>query len=242
MIVNTPGIVLHSMKYSETGIIARIYTGKLGLQSYLVPGVRKNKSRIKKNLFQTLSVLDMVVYHKERDGLQRIREISCQNPYKSIHYDINKSAIAIFLAEIMKHSLKNQEANPQLYEFMQHALFYLDNTTERIAEFHLVFLLKLSKYLGFQPRNNFDASFCYFNLQEGVFQNRPAHAGMYLSKTLSKYFFHLANADLLQSESIIIPKENRRELLQKIVDYYRYHLEGMPEIKSTAILETVLHA
>ncbi len=242
MIIKTPGIVLHSMKYGETSIIARIYTRDLGLQSYLVPGVRKNKSRIKQNLFQTLCWLDLVVYHKEREGLHRIKEISCPYQYCSIPYHVQKSSIAMFLAEILKHSLKNQEANLQLYDFLKHAFIYLDDTTGKIADFHLVFLLKLSKYLGFQPRSNYDASYCYFNIQDGVFQNHRSHPNICLNKVLSRYFFDIANADLLLPEHLMIPKEYRKELLQKTIDYYSYHLEGMPEVKSIAVLETVLNA
>ncbi len=242
MIIKTSGIILHSLKYAETSIIARIYTRELGLQSYLVPGVRKTKAKIKQNLFQPLCILDLVVYHKEREGLHRIREISCPRPYSNIPYDIQKTSIAIFLAEIMQHALKSQEASPSLFDFLRDAFYHLDSTTEKIADFHLVFLLKLSRHLGFQPRNNYDASRCFFNLSEGVFQHAEGHPEICLDKELSRHFFNIMRADLHLPESLVITKEYRKKLLHKIIDYYRHHLAGMPEVKSHGILETVMHS
>ncbi len=241
MIIKTPGIIMHSFKYAETSIIARIYTRELGLQSYLVPGVRKSRAKIKQNLFQALCIVDLIVYHKVREGLHRIKEISCPRPYSSIPYDIQKTSIAIFLAEIMQHALKSQEASASLYDFLHDSFYHLDVTEKKIADFHLVFLLKLSRHLGFQPRNNYDTSCCFFNLQEGVFQHSPGHPDLCLDKALSNYFLEMLHADLLLTDSLAIPGTIRKELLRKIVDYYGYHLAGMPEVKSHGILENVLH-
>lgn len=241
MIIKTPGIILHSFKYAETSIIARIYTRELGLQSYMVPGVRKSRAKIRQNLFQPLCILDLVVYHKEREGLHRIKEVSCPKPYSSIPYDIKKTSIAIFLAEIMQHALKSQEASPSLFDFLKESFYHLDGTKEKIADFHLVFLIQLSRHLGFQPRNNYDASHCFFNLQEGVFKQNPGHPDLCLDKILSKHFLEILNADLPVSDSLVIPGPIRKELLHKIIDYFGFHLAGMPEVRSHGILETVLH-
>lgn len=241
MITKTNGIIFHSFKYSETSIIARVFTKDLGLQSYIVPGVRKQKSRIKQNLFQPLSILELVVYHKERGGLQHIREISCPKPFDTIPYEIAKSSIAIFLAEMLHHSLKNHEPNPPLFTFIHDAVKQLDQTKGRIADFHLVFLLQLSRFLGFQPRDNYDKQNCVFNLREGVFQ--PLTTGMetVLDKTLSIYFHKAIKAKMEHAELLMIPKEFRKQLLHTAIDLYRYHLDGMQEIKSHTILEMVLN-
>ncbi len=240
MIEKTAGIILHSIKYSETSIIARVYTREAGLQSYLVPGVRKARSRFKKNLFQPLSIVEVVAYHKERGGLQHLKEINCPQPYGSIPYAINKTSIAIFLAEILNHALKNQEANAQLFDFLAESLRQLDQTHESIANYHLVFLIRLSRYLGFKPRDNHDKQHRFFNIREGMFQHRSDDPEFCLSERLSLVFLEVINTETSQQHELHIIKEERRVLLQKIIDYYRYHLEGMPEIKSHSVLETVL--
>jgi DNA repair protein RecO (recombination protein O) len=240
MIEKTAGIILHSLKYSETSIIARVYTRETGLQSYLVPGVRKAKARFKKNLFQPLSIVELVAYHKERESLQHIKEISCPQPYDSIPYAVNKSSIALFLAEILNHALKNQEANAQLFDFLSESFKQLDQTHENIANFHLIFLIRLSRYLGFKPRDNHDKHHRFFNIREGMFQHKADDPGYCLSERLSLIFLQLINTETFYEQELRISKKVRKDLLQKTIDYYRYHLEGMPEIKSHNVLEAVL--
>ncbi len=241
MIATTTGIILHSFKYGETSIIARIYSSDLGLQSYLVPGVRKSKARIRQNLFQPLTIVNMVVYHKEKGGLQRIKEISCPTPFSTIPYNISKSSIALFLAEMLTHSIKSHESNPALFAYIHNAIRQLDLTDGRVADFHLVFLLQLTRFLGFQPRDNYDSLHCYFNLREGTFQREPGHREECLDQNLSQCFFRAANTGLHEADQLLIPKEQRKTLLDKTIDYYRFHLEGLGEVKSHHILEMVLH-
>lgn len=241
MIQKTAGIVLHSFRYGETSIIARVFTRELGLQSYLVPGVRKAKASIRQNLFQPLTMVDMVVYHREKPGLQRIKEINCPETYSSIPYDIMKSSIAIFLSEMLTKSLKEQDPNPDMYDYISDALRFLDHTNDRVTDFHLVFLMHLSRYLGFQPRNNFDATHCYFNLREGFFQTTYSGGHDCLDRDLSRIFHQVNVADLTGVGSLSILSDSRRSLLQKTIDYYRFHLDGFQEVRSHFVLEMVLN-
>lgn len=241
MITKTTGIIFHSFKYGETSIIARVFTKDLGLQSYIVPGVRKQKSKIKQNLFQPLSILELVVYHKERGGLQHIREISCPKPFDTIPYYIAKSSIAIFLAEMLHHALKNHEPNPPLFTFIHDAIKQLDQTKERVADFHLVFLMELSRFLGFHPRDNYDKKNCVFNLKEGVFQPHVTERDLVLDKATSIHFQKVIKGKMEHAALLCIPKEYHRQLLYAIIDFYRYHLDGMQEVKSHTILEMALN-
>ncbi len=238
MIRNTEGIVLHTLKYAESSLIARIYTREMGMQSYLVRGVRKSKSRNRQMLFQPLTLVNLVAYHKDnKDGLQNIKEISLRHAYRHIPFDIHKTSLAIFLAEVLSHALKSQEYNYTLFDFLNNSLLDLDQKQDKLSFFHLFFLLRLSRFLGFQPRNNRNATNLFFNLQEGVYQPVYDNEQTCLDASLSESFFLLAEAD---SETLPpIQKEHRKMLLKKLIDYYRYHLSGMPEIKSIAVLETV---
>ncbi len=239
MICKTDGIVLHSLKYSESSLIVRIFTREAGMQSYLVRGVRRQKSKTKQLLFQPLTLVSMVAYHKQTGKLQGIREISLLKAYRSIPANIEKTTIAIFLAEVLSHALKNQEASSRLFEFLHDALIQLDQSNERLAAFHLVFLLQLSRHLGFVPLNNHSDHLCFFNLREGVFQHMFEKDGQCLDKELSHIFFQVAQTELMQHASLVFPAGQRRALLNKIIDYYRWHVAGMPEVKGHKVLEAV---
>lgn len=239
MLTKTDGIVLHTIKYGETSIIARIFTREAGMQSYLVRGVRKSGSRTKQMLFRPLTMVSMIAYHKNREGLQNIREISLLKAYGSIPYDIAKTSLAIFLSEILSYSLKNQEANHSLFDFLSESLLLLDGLRKGVANYHLVFLMKLSSYLGFRPREDYGGKKLYFNLLEGCYQYHFDPAGNCLDQELSRMFHSLSTLPLETSGRIDIDREQRRELLTSMIAYYSHHLSGMPEIKSRSVLEAV---
>ena len=98
MLQQTQGIVLKTFKYSETSLIVRIYTEKLGLQSYLINRVRHKKAKIKPALLQGLSVLDMVVYHRQNKNIQHIKELKLAYVFSAIPFDTVRSSIALFIA------------------------------------------------------------------------------------------------------------------------------------------------
>jgi DNA repair protein RecO (recombination protein O) len=241
MIEKTSGIVLHHFKYGETSVIAKVFTREAGLQSFIVPGVRKARARIHQNLFQPLTLVDMVIYRKERGGLQHIREINCPEPWQSIPCEITKTSIAIFLAEILMGVLKESDPSPAMFDFVRESLEFLDQQDGRIADFHLVFLLKLSSHLGFFPRSNFDERHCFFNLAEGLYQTVYYGPDICLDKELSRQFNALSNCNFGDLEGVYLKPTQRKALLHKMIDYYRLHLDGLKEIKSHHVLESILH-
>ncbi len=239
MISSTEGIVIHALKYGETSIIARIFTRDLGMQSYLVRGVRKSRSSRKQHLFQPLTMVHMVVSHKEKAGLNHIKEIQLLDPYQTIPVKVEKTSLVIFLAEILSHALKNQETNEGLFLFLRTALLHLDNTEDPVTNFHLVFLIRLSKYLGFHPGNNHGKHHRFFNLREGVYQSSAGNSQDTMNEEESQAFMTITGSSLENQHQLDIPKALRKRLLQKTIDYYRHHLAGMPEVKSLSVLETI---
>src|ERR1051325_9557854 len=149
MLHKTKGIVFHVTPFSESSVVAKIYTALFGLQSYLINGVRNKKAKIKPGLLQPLSLLDMVVYHKERSGLQRLKEIrpsASGGQFTSIPFDVKKGSMVMFLNEVLYKSIKEEEANQQLFDFIFNAIQLLDVQPEANNDYHLLFLVQLTKY------------------------------------------------------------------------------------------------
>ncbi len=241
MIQKTRAIVLHSFKYGESGMIVRMLTPNFGMLSFLAHGARKARSKNKASLFQPLSILDVVAYIKPGDQLQHIREVRCPHPFTTIHSDIRKTSLALFMAEILLNSIKHQDIQADAYNFVEKAVYHLDSEQVKLAEFHIVFLLQLSKYLGFYPGRNYSASHCYFNLREGSYQAVFDGELNSLDQEESKLFFALSDIPVGENPSTSLSHPMRMRLLQKIIDYYRYHMEGFREIKSLRVLETVFN-
>ena len=241
MLNKTRGIVLHHIKYSETSVIVTIYTERFGRQSYIINGVRSKKAKIKANILQPLFLLDMEVYHKPKNEIQRVKEVQNAFVFNSLPFDIRKSSLAIFISEILYKTIQEQEPNPDLFEYLYNSIQVLELKVEGISNFHLYFLIHLSKYLGFFPNNNFSESNCFFDLKAGSFVLiKPMHL-FCLDSEQSKILSQLIAFSENQHENLKISKKNRAVLLEKILDYYSLHNEGVSGIKSLSVLKEVFH-
>ncbi len=241
MIQKTRGIVLHQLKYSDTSLIVKIYTELLGLQSYLVKGARSKRAAIRSSYFQPLTMLDLVVYYREKNNLQHIREAEITEPLYSISSDLRKSTMVLFLSEILVKAIPEGEANKEMFAFISSSLRFLDMQERGVEYFHLFFLMKLSLYLGFYPAGMPGSNRSYFDLREGKYAGAvPSHPD-YLDKDLSANLYLLSRSQVGDLENLTLEKQQRNELLNAILLYYQIHLSGLGAIKSTEILTEVFY-
>ena len=230
MLFKTRGIVLNFVKYRETSIVTRIYTEDFGLQSYIVNSVRggSRKSKSKISFFQPLTPLDLVVYHKKTAGLTRISELQCPEPYQTVPYNVLKSSIALFVTEVLNKSLKEEEGNPELFAFIEQSLRVFDHMDESYENFHLQFLLKLSRYLGFIPQSAHDF---FMQVYEFIGQPVQTQDQEQLLTQLLEYRY---------TEHTLVPRAVRQQLLDDLIRFYQLHLANFGEVKSLTVLREVL--
>jgi DNA repair protein RecO (recombination protein O) len=233
VLVKTRGIVLSFIKYRETSIITRIYTEELGLQSYIVNSVRQKAGRIA--LFQPFTLLDMVVYTSPKGGITRISEYKCDYPFASIPYDIRKSSILLFLSEILSHTIREEEENKPLFEFLYQSIRHFDQQEQGFENFHLQFLLHLAAFLGFGATSGAEiTSQVAFSGTGAPKDGRPAIIHFQVYEALFDQLLH-------QPDQAAVPNGRvRRELLQIIIKYYQLHVEKLGEIRSLQVLSEVL--
>ncbi len=240
MILSTKGVVLHCSDYSETSIIVRVFTEQLGIQSYIVKGVRKKGARIKRNLFSPLSIIQLVANHKEGEGLRVMRDASCEYQLNSIATDMAKTAVSIYISELLSRSVSAQMTDSNLYGFIEDAILNLDRANESIAGFPLAFTIGLTQFLGFDPHNNFSTSNTYFDMIGGNFCPHPPDHPYYFSSPLSKSLSEVLTALNVGVESIKADYSTRSDLLSKMLEYFRIHIPAFGEIKSIQVLSDVL--
>lgn len=230
MLHKTRGIVLNFIKYRETSIVTRIYTEAFGLQSYIVNSVRGGgkKSKGKISFFQPLTQLELVVYYKKSPGLNRISEMKCPEPYQTIPYDFRKSGIALFLTEVLNKCLKEEEENSELFAFLSSTLLIFDHLPEHYQNFHLQFMLKLSRYLGFAPRSAHD-----------LLQEIHEHTGRpQFSESEESVLTQLIQSPFTQR--ISASNDTRRLLLDELIIFYQIHVEGFKDLKSISVLRELM--
>ena len=240
MLHKVKGIVLKTTNYSETSVIVQVLTDKFGMQSYLINGVKKPKAKIKMNMLQSLHLLDMVVYQKANTNIQRISELRQTPVFKTIPYDIVKTSIVIFLNEVLYKSIRQQSADESLFDYLFNAIAWFDEVEVINPNFHLSFLLKLTRFLGFSPNEKKRSDQVYFDLQEGEFVSRvPIHSN-YLQLEDAVSFILLFNTPLENISEIKMSNVRRRFLLDKILVFYTLHTASFGEVQSHKILETLL--
>ena len=239
MLHKTQGIVLNHLKYGDTSLISTIYTSTHGRKTFLIQGVYKRKSRFHPSFFQPLSLLDLEIYVQPRRELQRIKEISIDHPFQHIPFDTTKSAIALFLSEILYKTLKEEEPNAPLFDFLYHALQFFDVNTEGSANFHLVFLMTLTRFLGFYPLNNYSKTNCLFDPLNGKFFPYLATLQSESQKLTSAWMHRLLNTSFENIDSLSMNHATRNDLLHLMIEFYNCHLEGLGIVKSHSVLQTV---
>lgn len=236
---------MKSVKYGETSLIVTIYTELFGLQSYLVNGVRTatGRSSGKANLFQPTALLDLVVYHQDGRSLNRIKEFQWGHLYEHIFQDVTKNAVALFIVELLTHSLKQPEKNHPLFQFTEDCLLHLDQATPGItANLSLFFALHLTHFFGVSPRMGETAEeSLYFDLIDSLITNTPPLHENYLEgKKASICAELLKTRQPEELEEIKMNQEMRRQLLQHMEYYFIQHVQDFRPLKSLSVLSAVL--
>lgn len=230
MLHKTRGIALNYIRYRESSIIAKVYTEAFGIQSYIVNGIRSSRSKTNRiALFQPLTLLDLVVYHKSKEAtLHRISEIRCYRPFHSIPFDIIKSSIALFVTEFLVKTLQEEEANGELFNFLEDTILFLDGAESGFENLHLQFLLQQASFLGFGLESAMDLS---DQLKENHYPRLPdATQNRALQTFLESPY----------GTPVVLDYEQRRNLLNCIVFFYKIHLDTIGEVRSLEVLQEVL--
>lgn len=240
MLHKTRAIVFKTTDYGESSVIVQLFTEKFGLQSYIINGVKKPKAKITRNMLQPLHLLDVVVYHKANTSIQRIAELKNAPVLLSIPYDVVKSCIAIFLNEVLYKAIKQQSEDENLFEFIFSSIEWLDHQIEGLVNFHLLFLIQLTRYLGFYPDTSFGESADYFDIKDGVFSRYKPNSVSYLSPPHTQNFYRLIACSFGDCPQLKIGNEERRYLLNKLLEYYAMHIESFGNVRSLSVLEDVM--
>jgi len=239
MIEKTGAIVLHQLKYSDTGIVVQCYTRKFGRLSFLIKGMR-NKKAGKHNIhFQPLSILELVVYYKGSREMQILKEFSAIYSPADIQSNIKKSCIAIFLGEVLTSVLKEESPHEELFDFINDSVIFFDQCRDLFLNFHIAFLTGLSAFLGFEPGKKEDPENVFFDMINGKFVQLPPLHGNYASADISDILAKFLITSWDKIDDIALSGSKRNEVLETLLKYYSMHLPGLKKINSLEILKEV---
>jgi len=238
MQVTTRSIILSSTKYGDTSLIVKAFTEQLGVLTLMARGVRKRHSSNPASLFQHLSLVEIVFRYREQRDIQHLIETRQIHPYSGIPFDQMKGSIILFINELLLKSIREQEANPKMFSYVFKSLMEFDAMQKGSVDFHLLFCLHLTKFLGFMPQGTWSEDHPYFNLREGTFTGiiEPVVS---MNSEHSSQFSKLLHTSLDEIHSLRIGNSLRKALIDYLVEYYQLHLPGFGKMKSLEVLESI---
>jgi len=239
MFSSTRGIVIHSIRYSETSQIVKIYTEEFGMLSFLMKGARRPKSSTRMALLIPMTLVQVMVNFREQKNIQSCREISLCSPYLNIPFDFRKESLMMFINELLYRSIREEEKNQPLFSFIWNGLQLLDHAEEPFSSFHLLFMSELMSYLGIKPQAYSGNEPTLFNVQEGTFSINIPLSNETDDHETARLFGRLMGISLEDYSTFCPPAYLRNRLLNLLIQYYEIHLPGFHGMKSHLVLHTV---
>jgi DNA repair protein RecO (recombination protein O) len=239
MLTKTNGIVIRNVNFKDNSVISHIYTKDYGSQQFMLHGVRNQKGNVRPSHIMPLSLVELVFYKKENAGIQQIKELRCSPVLQTIHFDIMKNSVALFIAEIINATVTEEEQNEDLFQFLEQFIQMLDLESEGIGNYPIYFLVHLTRYLGFNPKGQYNEN-QVFNLNEGLFIDQAYEHINCLSPEMSKCLWQMLIASTEQLTAIYFPRITRANLLDQLLFYYEIHGLHGRKIKSHKVLREVL--
>lgn len=237
MNVKTRAVVLQAIKYGDSQLIVEVFSENMGRLSFIVRAPKSPKAKIKRQFFQPLMVLNIEFEYRAKAGLQKLKDVGISIPFIDISCSSYKLAISMFLSELLKYATKNEQQNEPLFRFLIESISWLDHATGNFANFHIVFLIRLTFFLGFSPNVESGTEGKYFDLEDGCFVPYvPAHR-RYLSEGDSIKLLTLFRLSYKTMHLYTMSRIDRNRCVEVILEYYKIHVPGFPELKSFSVLQ-----
>ena len=237
MLTKTQAIVLHTIKYGETRIIVDMFTRTHGRLSFIVNIPKSIKAKTKKQFFQPLNILEIEVDVRQKVQLQKLSDVRLAMPFSSIPFNPHKLSISLFIAEFLYYALRSEQQNALLYDYVESSILWLDSQDDRYANFHLVFLMRLSRFLGFYPNLEHYQTGDYFDLRESMFLPTPPLHRDFPYPQEAEMVQLMMRMDYPTMHLFKMTHQERNRLLEVTITYYRLYLTDFPELKSIAVLQ-----
>ncbi len=238
MLVTARAILLRHVRYSDSSLIAHFYTREHGRLPVMVKGVSSRRGSVRLNYFQPLNIFNTELYYYENREIHNLKELSLAYIPKTIHGDIHRTTIAIFMGEIIYNIIREEDANPMLFDFIESSVISLDEAVQGVSNFHLWFLVAFTDYAGIGPTHT-GLDNCYFDMQTGQFTTRlPMHRD-FLEPSGAAILNRLLRMRADEVGSLRLTGEERSDLLTRLLRYYSLHLPGIREVRSLQVLKDI---
>lgn len=237
MLKKTRAVVLYTTKYNDSSLIVHAFTQEDGRMSFWLRIPKTHKAKVKNVLFQPLSLLDLDIDVSAKSNLGYIRDVQVVFPFSSIPFDPVKLSVALFLAEYLAKVLKEESENKPLFAYLEHSIQYLDTVGDVPANFHLVFLMRMSRFLGLYPNLEEYREGDFFDMQNGCFVSVQPFHNHFIKGAQAKHLLTLMRMNYDTMHVFRMNRNDRNEILELLLHYYAIHIPGCDDLKSIPVLK-----
>jgi len=235
-VTKTAAIVLRVVKYGDSGLVADMLTESHGRVSFMVRLSKSGKGKMRRQLFHPLSILEIDFDFRPKSQLQKLRDVRLLQPLHSLMSDPMKLPVAMFVGEFLSYATQGESDNPALFSFVTMSVEWFDGVERPSPNFHLVFMIRLSMFVGFFPNTEDDLEDGYFDLLNACFcSSRPLHSH-YLEPFEASKISLLMRLTYPTMHLCAMSRKERNRCTEVILDYYRLHVPGFPQMRSTSVL------
>ncbi len=234
------GIVLNTIKYGESSMVAHLLTDVAGRKSFMVQGIGKGGRGKggKSALFQPMFLVDIMALESSHTQIDRVKEATLARPLQSIPFDVRKSTVALFMAELLYKIVREVEPDSPLFEYVYNSVVALDEMEEGVFNFHLWFMVGLSRFLGFFPADEYSEG-AVFDIENGSFTTTPPRSGLFFNADNSRLLATLMEISPSELGSVRLSRVQRKEFIESLLAHFGYHLDTIPNLQSLRILSEV---
>lgn len=237
MMTCSKAIVLNTTKYGDSRIFVNAYSREYGMTAFSVSLAKGKRGNGRANCFQPLNMIEAEFDMKPHSDIFPLKDARIYCPASGIAFDPYKLSISMFLAEFLRSALRNEQRNYTLYDYIAQSIEWLDAAKEGFSNFHIVFMMKLARFIGFYPNMGSYTTGSLFNLRSGAFSALPEGDGATLNAAESAFLVTLDKLSFTSMHLLKMNRQQRNRCTEMMLEYYRCHLPSFPELRSFTILK-----
>ena len=248
MLISTSAIVLKTIPYGDTSVIARMFTEDQGKVTILAKGAWRPKNNAGA-LLEPMNHIHLQYYHKNSREIQVLKDGGFTQQFSNLRKDLNKVIVGLTIVEMMDKSTMDNNPFPILYRLGWRVLEKLNDEKQNIWLVFVFFLYQLSLRLGFLP-NIKKCSKCNADLISGCFDNYTGELICVNCSTQSKISLDENSLSALQKleclhlddlQTLSVNMQGITNSIQFLDLFISFHLEGLKKLRSMTMLKQILN-